>query len=120
MIDFLIAVSATKLRHDLSNTSVNEKMCQTLYFEDSQSEMFVSRPIATHEMSRKNYVPLPVERIWTGAQLKYLMDAIKGTYTSGPLRPNGVVFQRILRRIADVAMGIRDPTLEELRCFQQA
>ena len=90
-------------------------MCKTLYYEDSQSERFVSRPIAANEMSRKNYVPLPVERIWTGAQIKYLLDAIKGTYGSKPLRANGVVFQRILRRIADIAMGIRDPTSEELK-----
>ena len=115
MIDFLITASATKLRNNLSNSSVNEQMCKTLYYEDSQSERFVSRPIAANEMSRKNYVPLPVERIWTGAQIKYLLDAIKGTYGSKPLRANGVVFQRILRRIADIAMGIRDPTSEELK-----
>ena len=56
MIDFLITASATKLRNNLSNSSVNEQMCKTLYYEDSQSERFVSRPIAANEMSRKNYV----------------------------------------------------------------
>ena len=115
MIDFLIAASATKLKNELSNSAVSEQLCYTLHYEDIQSTRFVSRPVLSHEMSRKNFVPLPVERIWTGAQIRYLIDAIKGTYTNKPLRIDGVVLQRLLRRIADIAMGIRDPTIQELR-----
>ena len=115
MIDFLLAVSSTSLKSQLGNVSVCSSMCQALYYENLYSKHFVSVPRSHSQISRKHYIPCPIEWTWTGRQIGYLMDAINGTYTENPLDPNGVVCQRIIRRMADIVLDFPDLTFEELR-----
>ena len=115
MIYFLIAVSATILKSQLGSVSICAYMCKSLYYEDVHNTRYVSQPKNANELSRKHYIPCPVELTWTGRQVGYLLDAINGTYGKRPLNPNGVVCHRIIRRIADIIMDLPDPTLEDLR-----
>ena len=55
------------------------------------------------DRQKLEYDHVPIEKTWTGRNVDYLLQVLVGEKT---LSPAGVVAPRILRRIADVLMGI--------------
>ena len=56
-----------------------------------------------------------VERTAAGMKVDLLLSLLSSRNEEGKLDPSGVVAPRILRRIADVLMGVPEPNLEEMR-----
>ena len=112
-VRFLQACSQVKVLHNLLRShDVLERMTTILFIEDRNSSNVVLRPRGASEIAREDYRPSLVEHTLGGRQVEYLLRALVG-YRS--VAPHRVVAPRILRRIADVLMGLPDPPLEMLR-----
>ena len=55
------------------------------------------------DREKQHYNHVPIEKTWTGRNVDYLLQVLVGEKT---VSPAGVVAPRILRRIANVLMGI--------------
>ena len=69
------------------------------------------------DREKQHYKHVPIEKTWTGRNVDYLLQVLVGEKT---VSPSGVVAPRILRRIANVLMGIEWVFLRQcivLSCF---
>jgi hypothetical protein len=64
------------------------------------------------------YTPFTIEDTFCGRQAEYILKSIEGwDSTCGPLNPTGSVCCRLLRRLGDVLMGIRDSSRSKLNQY---
>ena len=76
---------------------------------DEDRAIRYNKACVTSESLPTAYTPLLVEDTWCGFQSEFIVKAIEGwDKSSGPLRPHGAVCCRLLRRLADVLMGLPD------------
>ncbi|GBG24703.1 Somatic embryosis receptor kinase 5 [Hondaea fermentalgiana] len=112
-VQFLQAASQFQsLRNYLSSHEVLKRMVAVLYTEDENTDHVKLNPVEDTDMDRASYAPNMLERTRPGRQVEYLLQTLFGDRSVSPTR---VVAPRILRRIADVLMGISDPSLRLLR-----
>lgn len=113
-VQFLQACSRYRnLRSFLRRHDILKKMVNVLYAEDECAGHVKLHVVNDDiEVSRDMYDPNMIERTLPGRQVEYLLQALFGDHS---VSPAGVVAPRILRRIADVLMGLPDPSLQFLR-----
>ena len=100
------------LRRHLRNRDVMESLGNILRYEDKFASLYKLVPTDPSHIAKSDYRPVYIEMSWAGRTLEYLLQTLIG---DNALRPHGVVAQRIMRRMADVLMGVQDPFLEEVR-----
>ncbi|CAK9097926.1 Hypothetical protein SCF082_LOCUS45929, partial [Durusdinium trenchii] len=114
-VEFLQACSLFRnLRNYLRSHEVLEKLITVLYIEDTNTDMVRIFPRNETEISRQRYWPNLIERTLCGRQVEYLLRTLVGFRSVSPTR---VVAPRVLRRIADVLMGVPDSTLSMVRKY---
>eukprot|EP00753_Platysulcus_tardus_P012914 PLAT3572.4.p1 GENE.PLAT3572.4~~PLAT3572.4.p1 ORF type:complete len:1762 (+),score=1161.22 PLAT3572.4:60-5345(+) len=111
-VDFLRAASCWEpLRIELRNREIMERLGAILRNEDRLAVRFKLQPEDELEQSRDAYLHGAVEKTWPGRAVEYLLNTLSG---DDPLRADGVVSPRVVRRIADVLEGMPDPTWDVL------
>mmetsp|Transcript_12350 Transcript_12350/g.22369 ORF Transcript_12350/g.22369 Transcript_12350/m.22369 type:complete len:1742 (-) Transcript_12350:2680-7905(-) len=114
-VQFIQACSQFKsLGNFLRSHAVLDKLISILTIEDTNSKHVVLGPRTENQVSIVNYRPNLIEQTYCGRQVEYLLRTLVGFRS---LSPSGPVAPRVVRRIADVLMGIPDPSLKMLRRF---
>ena len=102
------------LRRHLRNRDVMEALGHILSNEDKFSDQYVLNPRDPTQLDRSAYRPVMVEMTWAGRTVEYLLQTLIGDEA---LSPTGVVAPRIMRRMADVLMGVPDPLLSDVQAI---
>ena len=120
-VRFLVVASAfPALHHELVAKQSTDQLSRVLMFEDSVTiQQYLnaadtSQSAAWESLERlaTKHMPVCVERCWTGTSLETLLQLIIGRR---PLSTVGPSAPRVMRRIADVLMGIPEPSVEYLK-----
>jgi hypothetical protein len=105
------------LRRHLRNRDVMESIGHVLRAEDEFSDQYRLVPHDPSHIPRIDYRPVMIEMTWAGRTVEYLLQTFIG---DNPLSPTGVVAPRIMRRMADVLLGVPDPFLVDVQAVYAA
>ena len=114
-VRFLLACSVfPELRSCLTSRNSLEEVSRILKDEDKHSAPSAAQLTTARQLTldaveaAQQHYPVLVETTAAGRHVEYLLK------TLWACAPNGVVAPRLVRRLADICAGLRDPTIDEV------